>query len=512
MSSKTAAALSAALSVAALALSMPTQAYAANLRIALQDDAGPLDPAVSTAFTGRIVFAALCDKLVDVAPDLSIVPQLAMRWSWSADRLALDMTIREGVVFHDGEKLDAEAVKQNIERYKTAAFSVRKAELAPVTGVEVVDPVTVRFRLDKPYAPLLGVLADRAGMMVSPKAAAAAGDKFALKPICAGPYRLVENVVNDRTVVERFDRYWDKAAAAFDRVSYLPMPDTSIRLFNLLSGNVEIVDRVAATDLAQVRADKRVKLLAATSLGYYNIVINTGAGELGQKPFATDPKLREAFELAIDREVINQVVFNGEFVPNNQPVLPDSPYYAKTRPMPKRDVARAKALVAEAMGGSGGALVKLRMYIGTDSAVQRVAQVIQAMTAEAGFDLQLEALEGTTMVSNTSKGNFELAFAIWSGRADPDGNISVWLACNGFLNWGKYCNKSVDEALAKARSLTDVAERADLYRIAAEGYLADRPQIFLYHPKWLWAVSEKLDGFQPHPDGLIRLRGLKLRP
>ncbi|MCC7047918.1 MAG: ABC transporter substrate-binding protein, partial [Alphaproteobacteria bacterium] len=94
---------------------------------------------------------------------------------------------------------------------------------------------------------------------------------------------------------------------------------------------------------------------------------------------------------------------------------------------------------------------------------------------------------------------------------DPDGNISVWLACNGFLNWGKSCNKSVDEALATARARTDVAERADLYRIAAEGYLADRPQIFLYHPKWLWAVSEKLDGFQPHPDGLIRLRGLTLR-
>jgi peptide/nickel transport system substrate-binding protein len=497
--------LAAALLAASVVL--PASAQAANLRIAVQDDAGPLDPAVSTSFIGRIIFAGLCDKLIDIAADLSFVPQLATKWQWSEDRLALDVTLRPGVVFHDNEILDAEAVKANIERYKTAPFSVRKSELAPVKSVEVVDPLTVRFRLGEPYAPLLSVLADRAGMMVSPKAAAAAGDKFALKPVCAGPYRFVENVVNDRTVLERFPSYWNREAVFFDRVSYLPMPDTSVRLFNLLSGNVDIVDRVAATDVPQVRADKRVKLLSATSIGYYNIVINTGAGELGQKPFARNAKLREAFELAIDREVINQVVFNGEFVPNNQPVLPDSPYYAKTRPMPKRDLPRAKALIAE----SGGAPVKLRMYIGTDSVIQRVGQVIQSMANEAGFDLQLESIEGTTMVSNTSKGNFELAFAIWSGRRDPDGNISVWLACNGFLNWGKYCNQTVDQSLAKARQITDVPQRADLYRQAAEVYLADRPQIFLYHPKWLWAVTEKLDGFRPHPDGLIRLHGMKLR-
>ncbi len=299
----------------------------------------------------------------------------------------------------------------------------------------------------------------------------------------------------------------------FDRVSFLPVPDTTVRLFNLLSGTVDLVDRVAPTDLAQVRADKRVKLMTATSIGYYNLVFNTNAGAAAAKPFAQDPRLREAFELAIDREALNQVVFGGEFVPNNQPVLPDSPYYAKTRPMPKRDLARAKALVAEAQkaGSLPAGPLKLRMFIGTDTVLQRVAQVIQAMVAEAGFDLQLDTVEGTTMVSNTSKGNFELAFAIWSGRVDPDGNTSVWLACNGFLNWGKYCNKAVDDLLAKARASIDVPERADLYRQAAELYLADRPQLFLYHPKWLWAATEKLDGFKPHPDGLIRLRGVALR-
>ena len=505
MSKRIAAALAIA-AVAALPAAALAPARAQALRIALEDDVGQLDPATSTAFLGRVVFASLCDKLIDVSLDLQYIPQLATKWEWSADKLALDMTLRQGVVFHDGEKLDAEAVKLNIERYKTAPFSLRKSELQPVKAVEVLEPYKVRLVLEQPYAPLLGVLSDRAGMMVSPRAAAEAGDKFALKPICAGPFRLIERVANDRIVLERFPQYWDAGTIHLDRISYLPIPDTTIRLFNLLSGNVEIVDRVAATDLDKLRADPRVKLLSATSIGYYNIVFNTGNGELAQKPFGKSAKLREAFELAIDRDTLNQVVFNGEFVPNNQPVLPDSPYYAKTRPMPKRDLARAKALVAEA----GGGRVAVRMYAGPDSTIQRVAQVIQLMVADAGFDLTLDTVDGSTMVSNTSKGNYEAAFAIWSGRVDPDGNIGVWLSCNGFLNWGKYCDKTLDDLLTRARTVIDVKERAELYRQAAEIYLDFRPQLFLYHPKWFWGVTAKLEGFRPHPDGLIRPQGIKL--
>lgn len=485
-------------------------AAAATLRIMLEADAGQLDPAASTSFIERIVYASLCDKLIDTAPDLSYVPQLATKWAWSDDRLALDLTIREGVGFHDGEKLDAAAVKYNIERYKTAPFSIRKAELAPVAGVEVTGPYAVRIKLSQPYAPLIGVLADRAGMMVSPKAAQAAGDKFTLAPVCAGPFKLVERVVHDRIVLDRFAGYWDAGTIHLDRVVFRPIPDSTVRLFNLLSGNAEIVDRVAATDLAQVRADKKARLLSATSIGYYTIVFNTNAGERAATPFGRNPKLREAFELAIDRDVLNQVVFNGEFKPNNQPVLPDSPFYARTRPMPKRDLARAKALVAEAAGA--GQRVKLRMYIGTDTVIQRVGQVIQSMVGEAGFDLQLDVVEGTTMVANTKKGDFDAAFAIWSGRVDPDGNISIWLACNGFVNWGKYCDRKLDALLDQARAKTGTAERADLYRQAAEIYLDHRPQIFLYHPTWFWAVTEKLDGFRPNPDGLIRLQGVRLKP
>ncbi|MFI4988915.1 MAG: ABC transporter substrate-binding protein, partial [Alphaproteobacteria bacterium] len=111
-------------------------ATAATLRIGLQDDPDQLDPARSGTFVGRVVFAGLCDKLVDIDTKLNIVPQLATEWAWSADSLSLTMKLRPGVVFHDGEPFDAAAVKFNLERYKNAAYSSRKGELKPVKAVE----------------------------------------------------------------------------------------------------------------------------------------------------------------------------------------------------------------------------------------------------------------------------------------------------------------------------------------------------------------------------------------
>src|SRR5512147_2895482 len=156
--------------LAAAALASTTLAAAQTLRFGLAEDPDVLDPTLARTFVGRIVFAALCDKLFDIDEHLNIVPQLATSYEWSPDSKALTLKVRPGVTFHDGEKLDAAAVKYNIERHKTMAGSNRRGELALVTTVDVVDPMTARINLSAPFSPLLAQLADRAGMMVSPKA------------------------------------------------------------------------------------------------------------------------------------------------------------------------------------------------------------------------------------------------------------------------------------------------------------------------------------------------------
>jgi peptide/nickel transport system substrate-binding protein len=125
-------------------------ASAATLRVGLQDDPDAMDPAIGGTYTGRIVFAAMCDKLVDIDANHNIVPQLATAWSWSADNQSLTLTLRDGVTFQDGTPFDAAAVKFNIERMQTMKDSRRKGELAPITGVDLVDPPHVVLKLDKP--------------------------------------------------------------------------------------------------------------------------------------------------------------------------------------------------------------------------------------------------------------------------------------------------------------------------------------------------------------------------
>src|SRR5580704_4837689 len=355
-----------------------------TLRIGLAEDPDVLDPTLARTYVGRIVFASICDKLFDIDEKLNIVPQLALSQETSADGKAMTFKLRPGVKFQDGEKLDADAAKYSLERHLTMQGSFRKPELAAVDRIEVVDPLTIRLVLKTPFSPLLAQLTDRAGMMVSPKAAKEAGDKFGLKPVCAGPYKFVERVQQDRIIVEKFADYWDKDNVHIDRIIYLPIVDATVRLANLKSGGLDLIERVLATDVKDVRADPKLKLSTALELGYQTLTINVGKGEAAKNPLGKDKRVRQAFELSLDRDAINQVAFNGEFVPGNQWINPENPYYQKSLPIPKRDLAKAKALLKEA----GVSLPLTVDYMVPKSAEnQQVAELVQAMAGEAGFDV-----------------------------------------------------------------------------------------------------------------------------
>src|SRR5205807_3462555 len=242
-----------------------------HLRIGLAEDPDVLDPTLARTYVGRIVFSSICDKLFDIDEKLAIVPQLALSHETSADGKAVTIKLRPGVKFHDGEPLNAEAAKYSLERHLTMTGSFRKPELAAVDHVEVVDPLTVRLVLKSPFSPLIAQLTDRAGMMVSPKAAKEAGDKFGLKPVCAWPYKSVERVQQDRVVVEKFQDYWNKDNVHIDRITYLPVVDSTVRLANLKSGGLDLIERLPATDIPDVRAASKLKLANPVGLFYVGL-------------------------------------------------------------------------------------------------------------------------------------------------------------------------------------------------------------------------------------------------
>jgi peptide/nickel transport system substrate-binding protein len=186
-------------------------------------------------YVGRIVFAGLCDKLFDISPKLEIVPQLATGFEY-ADPTHLVIHLRQGVKFHDGEPVDAEAVRFTLTRDLEAKGSMRRSEISSIASIDVLDPLTVRLNLKAPDAPLLAQLADRSGIVLPPKAVQEAGDKFGLHPVCSGPFSFVERVPQDRIVLQRFPGYWNAGAIHFDRVVYMPNPNPSVRLANLRAG------------------------------------------------------------------------------------------------------------------------------------------------------------------------------------------------------------------------------------------------------------------------------------
>lgn len=489
---------------AALAFATPAAAQTV-LRVGIGADPNVLDPAQSSAFVERVVFSALCDKLVDIGPDLQFRPELATAWQWAPDGMALTLTLRGGARFQDGAPVDAAAVKANLDRYRSARESRRRSELRQVSDVVVVDPRTVRLVLSEPYAPLLSVLSDRAGMMLAPSVLPLA-ERIGANPVCSGPFRLTRRIAQDRIEMERHAGHWNAANIHIDRLVFLPIPDNSVRLLNLRGGQLDLIERVSPSDLGAVERDRRLRLVAGDSIAYQNMSFNLGNGPAARGPLGSDPRVREAFELSIDRGIINQVALEGRFTPSNQPEPPGTAFHFPDLTPPARDPARARALLRAA----GHERVAFTFRVPNQPIESQVAQIIQAMAAEGGFDIRLEITEAATMVAAAERGEFEAVMGIWSGRADPDGNIAFWLASDGFLNRGRYANPRVDALFTAARATTVQAERQRLYREAAQLWMADRPQLILYHHRWFWAMRAGVEGFRPSPDGIIRFDGLRV--
>ena len=497
-----------AMAAAAVLLSLSATARAeTTLRIGLAEDPDMLDPTLSRTYVGRIVFSAVCDKLFDVDEKLNIVPQLALSHETSADGKEMTIKLRPNVKFQDGEPLDAEAAKYSIERHMTMPGSFRKSELASVDHVEVVDPLTIKLVLKTPYAPLIAQLTDRSGMMVSPKAAKEAGDKFGLHPVCAGPYKFVERVQQDRMVFEKFADYWNKDNVFVDKIVYLPIIDSTVRLANLKSGSLDLIERVLATDIKDVRADPNLVLSTASDIGYYGLTININ-NDKTKGGLSQSEKVRQALDLSIDREAINQVVFNGEFTPGNQWISPTHPYYQKAFPVRPRDVEKAKALLKEA-GVKTPVSVDYMVPKGTE--YEAVAQVVQSMAAEAGFDIRIRVVEFATTFKEAQAGNFQVFQINWSGRIDPDGNSYIFLHTGAPQNDGGYSNPEADKLMEEGRLIADPAQRKAIYEKMAGIVLHDEPIIYIFHRTIVIAHSKKLDGYRSIPDGLVRVVGLKLK-
>lgn len=483
-------------------------AAAQNLRIGLREDPDILDPTLSRTYVGRIVYMALCDKLFDINERLEVVPQLATGYVWE-DPKTLRITLRDGVQFHDGERMNAEAVVYSLNRHLTMQGSFRRSEISDIEALEVVDPLTVRIRLKSPSAAFLAALTDRAGMIVSPRAAEAAGRNFGTHPVCAGPFRFVERIAQERIVAERFEQYWDRTRIHFQRVTYTPIPDNNVRLANLQSNAIEFGERMEPDDVRTAQRNRNLRVVPVEELGYQGITINIANGSGAATALGREARVRRAFELAIDRAAINQVVYEGMYTPTRQPLPPANPFHVRDFPVPARDVARAQALLREAGVTTP---VTIELVVPNNPDLRQVGEVIQAMAREAGFDLRLRAMEYASALQASIRGDLQAFLTGWSGRTDADGNTYQFIRTGAGQNDGRYSNPEVDRLLDAARMELDVERRRALYADVMRIAIAeDASRIYLWHRKNIMIHSTRLVGYVPVPDGLVRLQDMRLQ-
>jgi peptide/nickel transport system substrate-binding protein len=482
-----------------------------TLVMALSAEPDQLDPALSRSLYSRYVFHAMCQKLYDVDEKAQIVPQLATALpTTSSDGLTVTIPVREGVKFADGTAFDAAAVKASIDRELTLKTSARRSELGPITTVEAPDATKVVITLSKPFAPLVAALTDRAGMIVSPTQADKLGEDFATAPVCVGPFKFSKRVPQNSIELVKDPNYYDAKNVHLDAITYRIITDASIRAANLRSGDVQVADSLSAQDVPTLQQQSNLTVLSSQSLGYQGLTVNIGnVNGVGSptgtidRPEAKDAKVRQALELAIDRKGLVKVIFNDLATVACSPISPSTQFTSEAaQTCTEHDPAKAKALLQEAGVSTP---VQIPMITSNNPDSLRLAQALQSMVKEGGFDLQIKPVEYATLLDQQDRGEFSLLQLGWSGRIDPDANITNFVGTGGSQNVAGYSSKTVDDLLAQAREEQDVAKRRDLYGKVVEQLHQDDPLIYLYRQRNLTGVSNTVKGVQVFPDGVIRV-------
>ncbi len=465
-----------------------------TLTVGVGADAATLDPHMSGSSFDRQLFHALYNPLVNIDASLKIVPDLAESWE-VPEPTTYVFRLRKGTRFHDGTELTADVAKWNFERMM-GEKSQRRSELTPVEHIEVVDPVTFRIRLKTPFAPFLSLLTDRAGMMVSRAAVEKHGAEFATLPVGTGPFSLVEWVRKDHVTLKRFPGYFKPGLPYLDGLNFRVIADDSVKLTNLRTGAVDIVDAIPPKDVGTVKRDAQIVFTESAGLGYSDIILN-----LKRPPFAS-AALRQALAWAMDRDAIQRVIFFNTGRPAQGPIAPSHFAYEPAFAPFKRDVARAKAKLAE--GGEPNGFAVAMKVINTPLQIQ-IAQLIQAQAREAGIDLKIELLDFTTLLSQLRGKDFAAILIWWSGRIDPDGNMYPQFVSNGAFNDGSYASPAVDRALTAGRTSLDLLARTVAYREAQKGIAEEVAMVFLHHDAILIGHRKPVQGFVNLPDGMLHL-------
>lgn len=483
------------------------------LTIVQGTDPVTLDAHHSTDSPTSTVTEHISETLFELTPEGEIVPLLVESYEVSEDGLVWDLHIRQGIEFHDGTPLNAEAVKFNLDRVLDPEENVTfRFLLTPIAEITAVDEYTVRLRTEEPFAPILAHLTHTSIGIQSPASIQEHGEDYGdVASVGTGPFKFADWNRGDRVVLERNENYWGEHPE-YSTLVFRAVPEAGARMMMIQSGEADVAVRVPPHDVARLNADPNVEVVSTPSLRVIYIGFN-----VEMEPF-TDPKVRQAVNYAVDNEAIVEHILQGVGEPVDAPVARDVFGHSSTKTY-SYDPEKAKELLAEA-GYPNGFKTKLYAPSGRYMQDSQIAEAVQTMLSDVGIEAEIVTLEWATYLDTTSKPAeeseapmFMLGWGTVTGDADyglyalfhtsehvPDGS-----------NRAFYSSARVDELLDQARSNPDEGFRVAAYAEAMEIIMEEAPWLFLHVERQLTAVRSDVEGLVVHPAERLQAAGVTFK-
>lgn len=459
---------------AACALGVSAPAFAAgDIIITYKDDVSTLDPAIGYDWQNWSIIKSVFDGLMDYEPGTTeLVPDLAESYDISDDGQTFTFKLRDGVTFTNGRAVTAEDVKYSIERVlDPATQSPGAGFFESIDTIEVVDPMTIRFNLNRPDATFLHVMALNFAHVVPKEEVEKYGADFGKNPVGSGAFKMAEWTLGQRLVLEKNADYWKPDTPKLDRITFEFGQEPNVALLRLQRGEVDVLgDGIPPAQFLQVKDDPQFagQIVEGGQLhtGYVTMNVNT-------KPF-DDVRVRQAVNMAINKDRIVRII-NNRAVPANQPLPPSMPGYIQNLEGFAHDPEGAKKLLAEAGVGDG---FSTELYVYNTDPNPRIAQAIQQDLAAVGINAEIKSLAQANVIAAGGDGSAPM---IWSGGMawiadfpDPSNFYGPILGCGGAVqggwNWSWYCNEELDKMAAEADSMTDPAQVTEREKLWSDIY------------------------------------------
>ncbi|MFD1031350.1 glutathione ABC transporter substrate-binding protein [Metaplanococcus flavidus] len=491
-----------------------SEASGGDLILAVLSDASSLDPHGGKDVPTSVVLKNIYEPLVKTGDNNEIEPSLAESWE-AVDETTYSFKLREGVTFHDGEPFNAEAVKTNIDRLLDEELGSPSYNLFQmITDIEVVGEYEVEISTEFPFSPLLSHLSHNSGGMISPAVIEAdyeaienGEDPFAYvsaNPVGTGFMEFESWDPGSEVVLSKYEDYWGEPAHV-DTITFRVVPDSQVRLADLETGNVHIIDPVQPTEVSRIENsdEAHIHQQAGSSIAYLGF--NTE-----KEPF-NNPVVRQAISHAIDREAIISGIYEDYAIPATGPIAPGIFGYSENVEAIEYDMDEARALLEEAGMGEG---FTTSIWTNDNPQRQSIAVLVQEALAELNIEASIEVMEFGAYIDQTAAGEHDM-FILGHSNPTGDADYQMYTLFHSSQkgnpgNRSFYENAEVDELLDEARRESDPDQRKEIYEDAGQILVEEAPMAFLLHQEYLLGVADSVTGFDIDEAGIYDLKDVKI--